>query len=1157
MRVIFWLIIVCFGWPSFLLANQIIVHPGAKDYRSLSLISYRGLPRLGEQAASANKETIEKHNYAFGLMTRLGFMAYANDCFAGMKGYEVIVEKCQGSLIEHGSQTDFWKAYIRNMAYSLTPDAHLQSFCSAEGYDCATVSVDRITVPNKNNLRSPIRAPNEFEKRDNAAKLFNQRHATFEAYRKDLKIPSEVYFVSKVQIGKYKFDHGRFDFLYRLPNNYPLASPNKGYRGPEVKRRVGNKALRAQPLYSRAISAMMVNAADRNSNNKAYRTQYHQNMQLPMNSDEARKLVEGNTRELYTVLKLKLLPWEMNPHRIVDQENRLTYQLADSRLELFRDSELTQKVASLNVKDPSKKLTASTQSGSDGNQYQVPEYASMLDFRTLSLLRLKQGNLSQSAEESIAQTLPSAERQLWGLYQRRLNELEQGKSMSNITSKQIRALKDATRLSSVSWQSSQNLKSKQRQAMFDYLLNIGADKSGALPWPKVLPSVDWGTNIVTVFDRGHFSLTPESRGVTADKSTQKLIRRFLKEAADSQQIKTLVLTYSLDNLQYDQKKQEMTFSSRQVPLRPMDLVQFSSDADNIVYKNKTEQLVSAGARNRVIYPLRTSISPVGRLIPNPTDLNYVRNNQNKSIECSTTFNSFLNQPFYSAFMALDKKLQIPNSIKMSQKKANWYYQNLKNPGWRLIIELDYEKMDIVAFKYRQHSDSGTNEAQTLFGKVRSVNIIDQDENVVWSKTGDKMPDAKKVTRLTASKRPDNASFPDGMVLSPMLNDFLLARFYPDQLSKRMLEAMLSSRWVYEQSQDQPIGGQFFNRDSRRPSYQDIQGVTQEFRQWLQSRADSLPEELMVEISLQYRQGTMSVVDRCLVVSTPKGSPVRNLNTAKLQANQKIRDCENQNRQLKENFQKCERLRDDLSQAETELTREETNGCGQSSSDIAGEDNTQKGPCDFTDLTLANMKTEMMNCLTTACGTPTGTTDMQKYQKCASDVTAQFQNEIRRLMGQAPRKKATKKEDTCRTAKRRVRKVKKDLSRYKCDSLTQTPELTDCTQISEVEQPDFMQVERIDLSSMHSCTRQAYAFDRRSKPSAELLPNGRPFSDMHYSFVLSVDKLALPYDLPLPGKKEGAIVKAMVKLFVKTAEKSLNRHGQFGLAAEVRGVKFKE
>lgn len=66
----------------------------------------------------------------------------------------------------------------------------------------------------------------------------------------------------------------------------------------------------------------------------------------------------------------------------------------------------------------------------------------------------------------------------------------------------------------------------------------------------------------------------------------------------------------------------------------------------------------------------------------------------------------------------------------------------------------------------------------------------------------------------------------------------------------MLEAMMSSRWSYERSQAEAIGGRFFTPDFT-PGYKDIEKLTGEFQEWLISRAKVLPEEMMLDVPLQY------------------------------------------------------------------------------------------------------------------------------------------------------------------------------------------------------------------------------------------------------------------------------------------------------------------
>lgn len=399
-----------------------------------------------------------------------------------------------------------------------------------------------------------------------------------------------------------------------------------------------------------------------------------------------------------------------------------------------------------------------------------------------------------------------------------------------------------------------------------------------------------------------------------------------------------------------------------------------------------------------------------------------------------------------------------------------------------------------------------------------------------------------------------AKFPNELTISVQVYDFLLARFYPDLLSQRMLEAMLSSRWVYERSQKIPLGGRFFNPDSR-PTYADIRGVIQEYREWLISRAAALPEELVIDVPLRYGQNTMSVNDKCIQLIMPEGSAVRVSQEEKEEADRKLRKCEDRNRNLKSLFESCERARKDLAQAKQKLAQANKAGCVQNSFDNSGETNSLDGPCDFSNLTKANMKAEMKKCLFTACGTPSANTDMIAFQKCAQAVSEQFRNEIGRQMGQAPRQQATREENSCEAAEKEIQATEQYLAQSGCDLISQKPELFDCTSKGLAEQPDYMQVERIELYQMHNCIAIDSAYNRRSKFSADLLPSTQPYTDTRFGFALFIDKLSLPYDLPVPDKGQWTDVNARIKLTIKAADTSLNSSEKFGLAAKVQSINF--
>lgn len=411
---------------------------------------------------------------------------------------------------------------------------------------------------------------------------------------------------------------------------------------------------------------------------------------------------------------------------------------------------------------------------------------------------------------------------------------------------------------------------------------------------------------------------------------------------------------------------------------------------------------------------------------------------------------------------------------------------------------------------------------------------------------------KPTKKLINSENSFEESFPADLVLSPPVTDFLAARYYPDLLTQRMLEAMLSSRWTYERSQQKPLGGRFFHSGTR-PEYADIQGLTERFRNWLISRAKALPKEMIVEVPLQYGQNTMRVNDNCFKLIMPKNASQKISQADKEKAKKKIRKCEDQKLRLEQHFKSCENARNDLEQAKQKLSRAMASGCPQNNSTDSPE-----GPCKLPDnLNMTNIKAEMMKCMTSTCGTPSGTTDMLAYQKCVMAVSEQFQNEFHRQMGQNSRSKTAQNKNICQAAEKEVQTNEQLLAQYRCDSMPQNQKLPECGSTGAAEQPDYMQIERIDLSPLKNCTANVSAYNRKFRSSAELLPNARPYTDTDFDFVLLVNKLMLPYSSPVSLKGQSTTINARIKLTVKDVEKSINRNGQLGLKAEVNDIEFKE
>jgi hypothetical protein len=393
-------------------------------------------------------------------------------------------------------------------------------------------------------------------------------------------------------------------------------------------------------------------------------------------------------------------------------------------------------------------------------------------------------------------------------------------------------------------------------------------------------------------------------------------------------------------------------------------------------------------------------------------------------------------------------------------------------------------------------------------------------------------------------------------MSPLVNDFLLARYYPDLLSQQMLEAMLSSRWSYERSQEKPLGGRFFKPDTQ-PEYKDIQKLSEKFSNWLKSRSKALPENFILEVPLEYALDTMWIKSPCINVIPSDNAPTRISQDEQERANREIKQCEERNRRFEQHFNSCENTRRELEQAKLKLAQAKAAGC-QSNSDDASED-TSGGDvlCELpNNLSKANMQDEMMKCMTSACGTPSATTDMLAYQKCVKAVSELFQNQIMRQMGLNPIQQTNRPSDSCLAIEKEIQPIEQHLASFRCDLISEKPTPFNCASMSKGKQPEFMPVQRIELSHMQVCNNETPAYNRLSNSSAELLPGRHPLAYTNYNFILVPDKLALPYDSP-HTKRNGDkhMVIARMGIRIKDRDNHQNRRSQYSLAVQVEQIDY--
>lgn len=215
--------------------------------------------------------------------------------------------------------------------------------------------------------------------------------------------------------------------------------------------------------------------------------------------------------------------------------------------------------------------------------------------------------------------------------------------------------------------------------------------------------------------------------------------------------------------------------------------------------------------------------------------------------------------------------------------------------------------------------------------IRGSRVISRTEAVAAEKKANAIKEAKRREKETYENKlesllpllsQDNAPvrFPADLAISAMIHDFMLARFYPKKLNQEMLQAMMSSRWAYEKSENNPLGGRFFKKNSRTPAYNELQLLARYFKPWLLTRAKALPETMFLDVPLVYGGPAMKIDTNCISFLKSDGS-LAGIDPNKLyHIEQKVRDCEKRNRRLQGAIDGCRNLQSDLVKAEEQLAQ---------------------------------------------------------------------------------------------------------------------------------------------------------------------------------------------------------------------------------------------
>ena len=214
--------------------GQKVFVPAQGDFRKVSLLTWKGLPRLGLPAVSCEElekniknnkslaeqqyRAVEHHNYSFNLLNMLDNMRVHADCYSNLTSYGAKIKQCAGTVIQHSAQASAWMDKLRVLACALTPDAYEGSY--RIGKTLFPAAFQKVIVTSDGNIGHNL---NEFDLRDWHAKLMARYDRAFENVWRSSHMPEEAWHVFWVSFGDYDFEKKQYTF-FLYPGSDPLKS---------------------------------------------------------------------------------------------------------------------------------------------------------------------------------------------------------------------------------------------------------------------------------------------------------------------------------------------------------------------------------------------------------------------------------------------------------------------------------------------------------------------------------------------------------------------------------------------------------------------------------------------------------------------------------------------------------------------------------------------------------------------------------------------------------------------------------------------------------------------------------------------------------------------------------------------------------------------
>ena len=810
-----------------------------------------------------------------------------------------------------------------------------------------------------------------------------------------------------------------------------------------------------------------------------------------------------------------------------------------------------------------------------GERYQLDRHsANFLDTRTVTMLRYKKADLPAEELYWTSHNISALENAYWIKRKEHATRLrnaikrtEGGSYPPNLLDKIERLQKkEKTRLHS--WQDSDKLSARQKQQLFDFMLGYNAAllKKGkgnfAARWPSSLNALSsGGVNYISVFKKDYFPGNRDYRMKRDDKKTQALVQKFLYELAASQKLDRLTLTQKLE-VKKDYKG-KLTFKW------PFPATGLSS-----LYNESVDR-----RENEILYflPYSNTYGAGNCTVVGETE------------GCATYVSSFVPprgssvSRFVGAYLAVDREISGINSLQLSPELNARIKQGIKDTArsrsettWKVAVELSHVDLGIKPITHNNKKA----ESHTLHAKVERVLLLAPDDTIVWVAKAGKLRSAKKLISLETDKKTRDAyRFPSPLnmqdsnrLMQAAIYDLLLVKYFPNRLDKRMIEAMMSSRWSYEKQASTPVGGRYFNRTAHSPDYKTLQKKSDSFKNWLIATARKMPATMSLNVPLTYISNKVTSRMQCVKLQQPWNAGVRKTaHQITAEQNRLVRQCENNNIQAKhksENQQmssRCQRYAKQLEYAETALIKARQNNCNQKSANNTASNTTSStptasysgdGPCNFpANMSLGNMQQEVQKCIKENCGpTPTSQAGLPPFQACMKRIQQPMQAQMTTAMGLGSFKPKPKKQqqnsrvDTCKVQQDRIERYSGKLEKHACLVKNEAFTPVDCKATVKVDKgPDHMKIEHLEFNSTGRCS---YA-------SGALLPGRKYYADKKFSIDFVPDDLAFPHDPPFEVKTGimGATIQASLLMKITGVDSDDKSNNRLSLNVKVLSVDY--